>query len=305
VVSRGCPHHCDFCYKDAFYQGGKSFYTQQVDSALAEIESLPGKHLYFLDDHLFGNPTFASELFEGMKGMGRVWQCAATIKSILKPGLLEKAVESGLRSLFIGFETLNPHNLQEQHKYHNLNKDYNQVIQRVHEAGVMINGSFVYGMDSDDETVFDRTIEWAIKQGIETATFHILTPYPGTALYARMKDQGRLISNNWDLYDTRHVVYQPAQITPSVLEAGYWRSYQEFYRWNAILEGAWTKQQWSDRLRHLIYAGAWKKCEPLWDFLIRFKQVNRLLPALEGVLNGFASPQTRKCPQNLDPQLTD
>ena len=91
-------------------------------------------------------------------------------------------MEAGLRSLFVGFETLSSANLQEQHKYHNLNRDYRLAIQRLRSLGVMVNGSFVYGMDGDDETVFDRTVEWAIDQGIETATFHILTPYPGTAL---------------------------------------------------------------------------------------------------------------------------
>ena len=76
VVTRGCPQHCDFCYKDAFFAGGRSFYTQQVDDALAEIERLPGRHLYFLDDHLFGNPRFAAALFDGMRGMGRLFQGA-------------------------------------------------------------------------------------------------------------------------------------------------------------------------------------------------------------------------------------
>ena len=85
VVSRGCPHRCDFCYKQAFFQGGKSFYTQSVEAALAEIDTLPGSHLYFLDDHLFGHPRFASELFEGLRGMGRVWQAAATVQSVLRP----------------------------------------------------------------------------------------------------------------------------------------------------------------------------------------------------------------------------
>ncbi|MGI0486540.1 B12-binding domain-containing radical SAM protein [Pantanalinema rosaneae CENA516] len=287
VVSRGCPHHCDFCYKDAFYKGGKSFYTQPVDDALAEIDRLPGKHLYFLDDHLFGHATFASELFEGMKGMGRVWQAAATVQSILQPGLLEKAVAAGLRSLFVGFETLNPHNLREQHKYHNLNRDYNAAIQRLRDCGVMVNGSFVYGMDSDDATVFDRTVEWAVTQGIETATFHILTPYPGTLLYDRMMAQGRMTSDNWDLYDTRHAIYRPIQMSAEVLEEGYWRSYREFYRWSAIFRGAWTKDSLADRLRHLAYTGAWKKAEPIWDLLIRFKQVNHLLPSLESVLTSF------------------
>lgn len=287
VVSRGCPHHCDFCYKDAFYKGGKSFYTQPVDDALAEIDRLPGKHLYFLDDHLFGHAAFATELFEGMKGMGRVWQAAATVQSILQPGLLEKAIAAGLRSLFVGFETLNPHNLREQHKYHNLNRDYSAAIQRLRDHGVMVNGSFVYGMDSDDSTVFDRTVEWAVTQGIETATFHILTPYPGTLLYDRMIEQKRITSDNWDLYDTRHVVYRPTYMSAAELEAGYWRSYREFYRWNAIFRGAWTKDNLADRLRHLAYTGAWKKAEPIWDLLIRLKQVNRILPTLESVLTSF------------------
>ena len=114
VVSRGCPHVCDFCYKEAFFEGGKSFYTQAVDDALAEIDRLPGRHLYFLDDHLFGNARFAAALFDGMRGMGRIWQAAGTVQSVLAgaaPGngrpapaaaLLDKAVDCGLRSLFVG-----------------------------------------------------------------------------------------------------------------------------------------------------------------------------------------------------------
>src|SRR5438552_17392194 len=161
VVSRGCPHVCDFCYKEAFFKGEKSFYTLEVDDALAEINRLPGRHLYFLDDHLFGNPRFASALFDGMKGMKRLWQAAGTVKSVMAPRLLEKAVDSGLRSLFVGFETLNRKNLIEQNKYQNLDRDYSAAIRRLHNAGVMINASFVFGMDGDDETVFDRTVEWA------------------------------------------------------------------------------------------------------------------------------------------------
>src|SRR6478735_5652003 len=106
VVSRGCPHHCTFCYKDAFFAGGRTFYTQLVDDALAEIARLPGRHLYFLDDHLFGNPKFARELLRGMRGMGRVFQGAATVDSILRDDVIEEAAAAGLRSLFVGFETL-------------------------------------------------------------------------------------------------------------------------------------------------------------------------------------------------------
>src|SRR5262245_23665586 len=172
VVSRGCPYVCDFCYKESFFTGGRSFYTQTVDAALAEIERLPGRHLYFLDDHLLGNPNFASALFDGMRGMGRLWQAAGTVNSVLQPRILEKAVDCGLRSLFVGFETTNISNLRDQWKTQNLHRDYGAAVRRLHELGVMINGSFVFGMDADDESVFKRTVDWAITQGIETATFH-------------------------------------------------------------------------------------------------------------------------------------
>jgi radical SAM superfamily enzyme YgiQ (UPF0313 family) len=287
VVSRGCPHVCDFCYKEAFFQGGKSYYTQTVDDALAEIERLPGRHLYFLDDHLFGDARFASALFEGMAGMGRLWQAAGTVQSVLKPGLLEKAVQAGLRSLFVGFETLNPQSLREQRKYQNLHRDYNDAVRRLHDLGVMVNGSFVFGMDHDDESVFDRTVAWAIEQGIETATFHVLTPYPGTALYERMHAAGRITTYDWDRYDTRHVVYRPTLLTPEALERGYWRAYRDFYRWGSIFQGAWTKPTLLGKARHVAYAGGWKKFEPMWDWVIRARRVHKLLPVLENVLSEF------------------
>jgi radical SAM superfamily enzyme YgiQ (UPF0313 family) len=287
VVSRGCPHVCDFCYKEAFFEGGRSFYTQTVDAALAEIERLPGRHLYFLDDHLFGDRRFASALFDGMRGMRRLWQAAGTVNAVLAPGLLERAVESGLRSLFVGFETLNPANLAEQRKYQNLRRDYAAAIRRLHGLGVMINGSFVFGMDGDDASVFARTVEWAVDHGVETATFHILTPYPSTALYRRIAGQGRLTTHDWDLYDTRHAVFRPARMSADELERGYHWAYQEFYRWRSILRGAAAHRDAAAGLRHLAYAAGWKKFEPLWDLVIRAKRTAWMLPVLESILSEF------------------
>ncbi|MGD9093295.1 MAG: radical SAM protein [Anaerolineales bacterium] len=304
VVSRGCPYTCDFCYKDAFFKGGKSFYTQAVDQALAEIERLPGRHLYFLDDHLFGHPRFAAALFDGMRGMGRLWQAAGTVQSILRPKLLEKAAESGLRSLFVGFETLSADNLRAQGKRQNLNQDYTAAIRRLHDLEVMINASFVFGMDGDDETVFDRTVAWGIEQGIETSTFHILTPYPGTALHQRLETQGRLTTNNWNVYDTRHVVFRPARMSAATLEAGYWRAYRDFYSWGSLFQSARAHDNVKDSLRHFAYAAGWKKFEPFWDWVIRAKRVTQFLPLLEAILAGFgdqaskAAPGAAKYPSN-------
>jgi hypothetical protein len=106
-----------------------------VDDALAEIERLPGRHLYFLDDHLLGNRRFAEALFEGVQGMNRVWQAAGTVDSILAPGLLGEAAEAGLRSMFVGFETINAANLAEQRKRQSVGRSYEAVARRLHDAG--------------------------------------------------------------------------------------------------------------------------------------------------------------------------
>jgi radical SAM superfamily enzyme YgiQ (UPF0313 family) len=285
VVTRGCPQHCDFCYKDAFFEGGRSFYTQRVDDALAEIDRLPGRHLYFLDDHLFGDRRFAAALFEGMRGMGRLFQGAATVDSILRGNVVEKAAEAGLRSLFVGFETLAPANLIGSNKHQNLGRDYAAVTRRLHDLGVMINGSFVFGMDEDDEHVFRRTVDWAIDHGITTATFHIQTPYPGTRLFARTEADGRILTRDWDLYDTRHVVYQPARLTPEQLKNGYDWAYREFYRWSSIARASLSHESLKHQAKHFFYATGWKKFEPLWDMMIRAKQLRAMTPVLEGVLS--------------------
>ncbi|HJR61682.1 MAG TPA: radical SAM protein [Vicinamibacterales bacterium] len=285
VVTRGCPQHCDFCYKDAFFAGGRSFYTQRVDDALAEIARLPGRHLYFLDDHLLGDRRFARALFEGMRGMNRLFQGAATVDSILRDDLIERAAEAGLRSLFVGFETLTTGNLERSNKRQNLGRDYKAVTDRLHALGVMVNGSFVFGMDDDDGEVFRRTVDWAIEHGITTATFHVQTPYPGTGLYQRMEAEGRLTSRNWDLYDTRHAVFRPARLTAAELERGYAWAYREFYRWPSIARASVFHGSLRHRAKHFFYAAGWKKFERAWGLVIRARQLRRMTPLLEAVLS--------------------
>jgi len=285
VVTRGCPQHCDFCYKDAFFQGGRSFYTQRVDDALAEIACLPGRHLYFLDDHLLGDRRFSQALFTGMKGMRRLFQGAATVDSILRGDLIERAAEAGLRSIFVGFETLTPGNLARSNKRQNLGRDYKAVTDRLHSLGIMINGSFVFGMDDDGEDVFRRTVDWAVEHGITTATFHIQTPYPGTRLYAQMRSAGRIVSGDWNLYDTRNVVYRPARLQPEALKAGYDWAYEEFYRWGSIARASLHHGTLKHQAKHFFYASGWKKFEPLWDLMIRARQLHQVTPLLEAVLS--------------------
>ena len=260
----------------------------------------------FLDDNLFGSPRFAAALFDGLRGMGRLWQAAGTVEAVLQPGLLEKAVVSGLRSLFIGFETLSAANLVAAGKTQNLaagqsgsgavqaggSPPYAAAIRRLHDLGVMVNGAFVFGMDSDDSSVFARTVDWALGQGMETATFHIMTPYPGTRLAQRLAAEGRITSRDWDRYDTRHAVFRPVGMSAGQLESGYWAAYREFYRWSSIWRSARVHRDARELVRHVAYTAGWKKLEPMWDWAIRSGQVHRFLPLLEAVLDRCAPSGT-------------
>lgn len=291
VVSRGCPFHCNFCYKDDFFKGGKSFYTQKVDDALSEISRLPGKHLYFLDDHLLGDKHFAASLFEAMRGMGRLFQGASTVDAILKGNLIEQAADAGLRSVFVGFESINECNLFATNKRQNIKHQYEAVCQRLNDLGIMINGSFVFGLDNDTPDVFERSVDWAVKQGITTATFHIATPYPGTSYHHELKKQGRITSFDWDKYDTRQVVFQPKDMTPHQLKQGYDWAYKAFYRWPSIIQASSTHSTFKHMAKHFFYTSGWKKFGSLWNLVITAQQLGLMTPLLESILSRVSSKE--------------
>lgn len=269
VFSRGCPNKCSFCYVNSFYKNGKSFYAYKIDRILEEIESMPGKHLYFLDDNLFADKKLSKEIFREMRGMKKVFQGAITIDSVFDNETIELAYEAGFRSAFIGFESINEMSLVNANKRSNLGQDYSKAIKRLDELGIMINGSFIFGLDNDTKDVFDRTTEWAINSGIATATNHILTPYPGTVIYEQMKKDNRILTDDWRLYDTRHLVFKHPNISKEEMEAGYNRAYENFYKWGNIVKCSGNHEELGMKLKHLTYAGAWKKFEPVWNFLIK------------------------------------
>jgi len=225
--------------------------------------------------------------------------------------LIERAAEAGLRSIFVGFESLSPNNLARSNKRQNLGRDYKAVTDRLHSLGIMINGSFVFGMDDDDEDVFRRTVDWAIEQGITTATFHIQTPYPGTRLYARMRSEGRMLTSDWNLYDTRNVVYRPARLKPEVLKAGYDWAYRAFYNWGSIARASLRHGTLKHQAKHFFYAAGWKKFEPLWDFMIRMRRLRQVTPLLEAVLSKVTRQPTENdrfefdATQAASPQLVN
>ncbi len=265
VTSRGCPHACDFCYKSSFW--GPKYYEArpmvEVERELAEIDD----HLvFFLDDNLLANRRHARALFEVLRGSGIVWQAAASLDVARDPRYLDEAYEAGCRSLFVGFESLSPENMRGNNKPVNAATDYGEVCRRFHDAGIMINGSFVFGFDCDGPDVFERTLEFTAENKILTASFHVLTPLPGTPVFARLEAEGRILHRDWSQYDTYHAVFQPRRMTPEQLEEGYGRAKREFAGWRSILR---RSVGLPGALKRIAYNAAWMKIDPLWVAIIR------------------------------------
>jgi radical SAM superfamily enzyme YgiQ (UPF0313 family) len=184
----------------------------------------------------------------------------------------------------VGFETFSPKNLKLSNKSQNLQRNYNEAIKRLHQLGIMVNGSFVFGLDYDDEDVFRKTVDWGVENAITTSTYHILTPYPGTRLFARMDAEGRILTRDWSRYDTRTVVYQTRGLTAEQLETGYEWAYREFYSWRNIFKACSHDTTLKQKLSHLMYTGGWKKLEPMWKLLTNAGLLNQMLPLLETIL---------------------
>ena len=119
-----------------------------------------------------------------------------------------------------------------------------------------------------------------------------------------MVAQGRILHDDWDRYDTRHVVFEPARLSSAALEAGYWRAYRDFYGWANIARGAWSKPSLGGRARHMAYAAGWKKFEPLWDWVIRARRVSNLRPMLETVLCGTSGTGQRVAHDEIETNAT-
>jgi radical SAM superfamily enzyme YgiQ (UPF0313 family) len=290
VASRGCPYCCDFCYKEGFW--GREYHAfRPLSEIRKELDSFSHRFVFFLDDNLLGNRKEARRLFALLREYDFVWQASASLDAAYTPGFLEEAYDCGCRSLFVGFESIVKANMEHAHKPQNRKYDYVEAIKRFHDAGIMINGSFVYGFDHDDRDIFARTVEFAIENKIETATFHILTPFPKTRLFAALSEEGRILHHDWDRYDTRHVVFQPRRMTPSQLEEGYSWSYEEFYTYGSIFR---RSAGLPNPLKRMLYNVAWKKMDRVWDWAISHNLLEYLLPAFEFALARETTPRKRR-----------
>ena len=245
-ATRGCPFNCDYCAVTAFF--GHEFRVRPVDEVIEEIKGFEKKEFFFMDDNIVGRPKYAKELFRKLIPLKVTWGSQASITMAKDPELLELYAKSGGKYAFIGFESLSQKNLEKMHKSWNSAKDYKEAIRKIHGAGINIVGSFVFGLDEDDTSVFKTTFDFLMETNMAAAQFHILTPLPGTVTYGILEKEGRIIDRDWAKYHTGEVVFQPKGMTAEQLQNGYYWIFRNTYSIKNIL-----KRNFRRNLKGLTY----------------------------------------------------
>jgi radical SAM superfamily enzyme YgiQ (UPF0313 family) len=251
-TTRGCPIDCEFCAVTSAF-GGR-FRNRPQDEVVAELKTLRPftglltlKNLvFFVDDNIVSNRAYAREFFTRIADMNLNWFGQASVNIAKDSEILKLCEKSGCTGLFMGFETLSTEAIKSIGKGVNKPGEYLDVARKIHDHGIGIDGSFVFGFDTDDAGVFDRTVEFVIKARLEVVYFSILTPYPGTRLHKRLTAEGRILTGDWDLYDANHVVYQPKTFTPDELLEGYYGALKEAYTIPSICKRLWGTTSWKN-----------------------------------------------------------
>ncbi|MDE6203452.1 MAG: B12-binding domain-containing radical SAM protein [Lachnospiraceae bacterium] len=270
-TSRGCPFRCDFCYNSAKQRG---YVNRRIEDVLTDIRAVRSRHIMFIDDNFAGNPAWTKEFLETIKPMKLKWNAAVSINAALDEGLLDLMKESGCQSLFIGFESINPDSVGNVHKVQNDTKKYEKAIRAIHERGIMVNASLVFGLDGDTKETFQSTLDWIIANKVETVTSHILTPYPGTALYNRMREEGRILTEDLSLYNTANVVFKPANMSAEELYEGYLWIYKQIYSLKNIIKRMPEKK--NQRAAYLMFNLFYRKYGKMTDFLCKCISYKRI-----------------------------
>lgn len=234
-TTRGCPFGCDFCSVSDFF--GRTYRTRPIPDIIKEVKLLKNRALiFFVDDNIAGRPDYARELFKALIPLKVRWFSQASIIIAKDRGLLRLAARSGCKGLFIGFESLSEAGLKQVGKNVNRINDYNEGIKIIHDSGIGIIGAFIFGFDSDNKGVFEETVEFIERSRIELASFSILTPLPGTRLYKKFDEQGRIFERDWSKYTCGEVVFKPALLTVDELQNGYYRARKHISSYGSIFK---------------------------------------------------------------------
>jgi len=231
-ITRGCANFCgDWC-SVPYYYGRGVYLTRPVEEVLAELSTL-GQNIMLYDNSLVSRIYYARELFTRMIPLKKRWVGSATLWTFQKyPWLASLMKESGCLALLIGFESLEPKNLQVGSKRVT---DYQEGVSILHDAGIGIEGSFVIGLPFDTPASLEAIPEFALKNRLEFPTVQIATPFPGTGFYQRMEAEGRLLTTDWSLYDAEHVVFRPDKMTPDQLRGYYDQLNRDIFSLSSIV----------------------------------------------------------------------
>jgi len=226
-TTRGCPHDCEFCTVTAYY--GNTFRRRPLEILRQELEAFSRSYLFVVDDNIIGHRAHAFGVFALLREFGIRWWGQASLFIADRPDLLEACADSGCLGLFLGFESLDQQLLNDSSKRFNRVEHYLEVVRKIHDAGLGVQGSFIFGLDGEGEGCFDRFLEFAMQARLDAVLCGILTPFPGTRLAARMEAQGRVLHHHWEKFDTQHVVIKPEGMTPEALQEGYIRTMLEVH----------------------------------------------------------------------------
>lgn len=241
-ATRSCAHDCEFCVAPSAW--GRKQFQKPVSWVIDDIRRVGAKRILFIDLNLVSDRQYARELFTALIPLKIRWFGLSTVLIAHDSELLELIARSGCRGLLLGLETLDQGGLSDARKKFNGSVDYAKLIGDLHNLDIAVQGCFVFGLDHDTPDVFDATVQFAIDTGIDLPRFALLTPFPGTPLHQRLKDSGRLLTLDWELYDGQHVVFQPLNMSPQELAAGHERAWKAVYRPSAIVRRLWKARAW-------------------------------------------------------------
>ncbi len=257
-ASRGCPFACSFCTVSTFF--GRTYRTRPIEDVVAEAASLGGEPLILVDDNIMGKPSYAERLFEALADLKTTFATQASTTMLKSPELIVQAAEAGCRALFVGLESISPQQLANVGKKFNVVEKYKELVQRLHDNGISIIGSFMFGLDGDKPDVFERTADFAEEAQIDIAQFSILTPLPGTKLYHQLQREDRIFEDDWSNYDGTRATFVPQGMSREKLDAGLQWIYERFYSWRSIFKRTASRLQpliWTINAIYHRRAGKW------------------------------------------------
>jgi radical SAM superfamily enzyme YgiQ (UPF0313 family) len=231
-ATRGCVHSCDFCVVPAAW--GRKPFQKPVEDVVADIRQHGARKLIFVDLNLVADRGYALRLFTALIPLKLQWYGLATVLLADDLELLGLAARSGCKGLLMGLESISPQNLRENHKGFNSPEKFVQVVERLHEHGIALQGCFVFGLDQDEPDVFLKTAKFAVEAKIDLPRFAVVTPFPNTALYKRLLAENRILTKNWELYDGQHVVFRPQKMSIQELQQGIETAWKHAYSFRSM-----------------------------------------------------------------------